>query len=222
MASIQNLLNDIDLRYKNTFTTDQKLVWMNEEQRELFETLEVDSVPFSFSLVADQYLYPIPNGVEKDRIKVMTIQVNDQTPASFEEIPFIENNNNREAFEDQYWYTIVENNFYINTPSTPVDGRLIYIYLDAQPEDLSSTALNIEPSVPIRYQELLKLGTLKRIAAARKDTQMYNNYDAEYQQKIADLEWKMKMQEPEFITPTSTLPRRTNYGNNVQVLNPYY
>jgi hypothetical protein len=218
MATIQLLLNDINLKYRNTFTTDQKLVWMNEEQRELFEILELDSVPFSFSTVADMWLYPIPDGVEKDRIKVMTIQINDADPLEFTEIDFVENDNRQFAPYTSYWYTILENNFYINVPGGPLDDRLIYIYLDAQPEDITSDQLNIEPAVPVRYQELLKLGVLKRIAMARKDAQMYSNYAGDYENKIADLQEKMALQVPEFHKPIDMLPlmNRNRRGRYVQ------
>lgn len=216
MATIQQILDDIKLRYRHTFTTDQVIVWANEEQRELFEILELDSVPFSFSTVAGQYLYPIPLGVEKDRIKVMTYQINATT--DFIEIPFRENDNNQYVSESDYWYTILENNFYLNIPSVPLDNRTIYIYLDQQPEAISSVNLNVEPAVPVRYQEILKLGVLERIAAARKDVAMKNNYAADKQEKIFELDIKMKQQVPEFHTPIDTLPRlhRNRTGRHVQ------
>lgn len=220
MATVQQILNDINLRYRNSFTTEQKIVWMNEEQRELFEILQLDSVPFSFPTVAGNYLYPIPNGVEKDRIKVMTIQVNDGNPPDFTEIDYIENDNRQFVPYAQYWYTILENNFYINVPGGPLDDRLVYIYLDQQPEDISPSNLSVEPSVPVRYQELLKLGVLKRIAAARKDVIMYNNYLSEHENKIIELEIKMKLQQPEFDSPIDTLPRmnRSRNGRYVRYL----
>jgi hypothetical protein len=209
MSSIQQLIVDIDLRYRNTFSVAQKLVWMNEEQRELFEILELDSVPFSFSTVAGMYLYPIPDGVEIDKIKVMTIQVNDAE--DFTEIVFVENDNRQYAPYGSYWYTILEDNFYINVPGAPLDDRLIYIYCDQEPEDMVSTSLGVEPAVPVRYQELLKLGTLKRIAMARKDAGMFAAYKEDYEHKISELEWKMKMQEPELRTPIDMLPRANRY-----------
>lgn len=213
MATIQAILNDINLRYKNTFTTDQVVVWMNEEQRELFEILELDSVPFSFSTVANQYLYPIPVGVEKDRIKVMTIQIDTVTPnADYIELPFMQNDNNQYASPSDYWYSILEGNFYLNIPGGPLDNRTLYIYLDQQPEDMSSSNLSVEPSVPVRYQELLKLGVLKRIAGARKDIPMRNNYDAEYSDKLSQLEEKMQLQLPEYWAPIDVLPRMGRIG----------
>lgn len=212
MSTIQQILDDVNLRYRNTFTTDQKLVWMNEEQRELFEILELDSVPFSFPTAAGSYLYPIPLGVEKDRIKVMTIQTNDSaTNPTFVELPWVENDNHQFAYQWNYWFTILENNFYINFPAPPVNNRLIYIYLDQQPEAMTSSNLGVEPSVPVRYQELLKIGLLKRIASARKDTLNRNNYDADYQEKISNMQEKMALQVPEFHKAIDVLPRSEHY-----------
>lgn len=214
MSTSQQILDDINLRYRNTFTVDQKLVWMNETQRELFEIIELDSVPFSFSTVAANYLYPIPDGVEKDRIKVMTIQINGND--DFVEIPFIENDNRQYGPYASYWYTILEDNFYLNVPGGVIGDRLVYIYLDQEPETINTNRLGVDPAVPQRFQEMLKLGVLKRIAAARKDIDMYNNYAADYEAKVADYEFSMKMSEPEFRQPIDMLPRqhrsrRSNY-----------
>lgn len=207
MSTIQQLIDDVKLRYRHTFTTDQVLVWMNEEQRELFEILEIDAAPYSFTLVANTYFYPMPEDVEIEKIKTVNIQVNDQTPPDFAQLPFIRNDDNQDASVAQYWYTIIENNFYINVPGGPVAGRKVYVYHDKSPTEISSANLSIEPSTPVKFQEILKLGVLERIAAARKDIVMKNNFAAEKEEKIAHELWSMKANEPEFISAIDVLPR---------------
>lgn len=211
MATIQALLDDINLRYRNPFTSAQKIVWMNDEQTELFEILEIDSVPYGFNTVLNKFLYPIDTEIDVDRIKQITIQIN---ATEFVDLPFKRTTD--EVNIEDYWYTLVERNFYINVPSGAVNDRAVYIYLDSQPVDISVGALNVEPAIPKRYQEILKFGVLKRIAAARKDVIMANNYDATYQEMILDVEWKMKMNTPEFNTPVDVMPRnnRSQYNNN--------
>lgn len=206
MATIQAILDDVNLRYRNTYTTSQKLVWMNEEQSELFEILEIDSAPVSFPLQTDVRFYPIPIGIDIDRIKTISIQVNDDpnTP-EFRQLPFRMNDDNSYTYVADLYYSIVGESFFI--PNGTIDDRQIYIYMDSQPTLITTSNLNNEPSVPVRYQEILKIGMLKRIASARKDTLMRNNYDADYQEKITDLEFKMKQQTPEFQTPIDVLPR---------------
>lgn len=208
MAITQEILNDIDLRYRNTFTVAQKLVWMNEEKNELYEILEIDSFPINFPLQTDVQFYPMPDGVDIDRIKTISIQVNDAEDfPEFRQLPFRMNDDNSYTYIADLYYTIVGDSFFI--PNGTKDDRQIYIYMDMPPSDIAD--LSAEPGVPVRYQELLKLGTLKRIAMARKDAQMFSNYDAEYEQKIADLEWKMKMQEPEWRAPVDMMPRASRH-----------
>lgn len=211
MATIQQLLDDINLRYRNTFTPAQKIVWMNDEQNELFEILEIDSVPYGFSTVVDQFLYPIDSEIDVDRIKQLTIQVNDTSPADFVDLPFKRTTD--EVNVEDYWYTLVERNFYVNVPSGAVNDRAVYIYLDSQTIDIDSNLLNVEPAIPKRYQEILKFGVLKRIAAARKDVIMVNNFDATYQQMVLEVEWKMKMNTPEFPTAIDVMPLKSRYRN---------
>ncbi len=213
MATVQALLDDVSLRYRHTFINAQVIVWMNEAQTDLFEVLEIDSTPYSFETVEDQFLYPIDTGIDIDRIKVITIQINDATTPTFQELPFKRNDNNQYVSESDYWYTIIEDNFYVNVPGGAVDDRFVYIYLDTAATAISASSLGVSPATPTRYQELLKLGTLVRVAGARKDIDMRNNYAAEYEEKIDDLMWKMKMNEPEFIQPVDVMPRSRRNRN---------
>lgn len=208
MAIISALLADIKLRYRHTFTDAQVVVWMNDEQTELFEILEIDSIPYAFNTVVDQFLYPLDDGIDIDRIKELSIQVNDSSPPEFYPLPFQRMTDDVNISD--YWYTLIERNFYINVPSGTVDDRVVYVYLDTGATAIDPLVLSVEPATPARYQELLKLGTLKCVAAARKDTLMQNNYDSTYQEKIADVQWKMKMETPEFETPVDVMPRISN------------
>jgi hypothetical protein len=199
MVSSQAILDDINLRYRNTFTTNQILVWMNEEQRELFETLELDAPPINFPLQTDVQFYAIPVGIDIDKIKTVTIQVSDDaTLPDFSELPFKRNDDRQYTNGTELYYTIVGDSFFI--PIGAVDDRQVYVYMDSNPAEITLN-LTVSPDLPTKFQELLKLGTLKRIAGARKDTQMYNNYYADYEQKIADILWNRKLSEPEFTAP---------------------
>lgn len=203
MATVTEMFIDIDLRYRNTFSLPQKMVWMTEEQDDLFEILEIDLSPISFPLQTGVELYPTPTGVDADRIKTVTIQVNDDVDSpEFAELPFKRNDDRQFVGYAGLYYSLVGESMFI--PRGTVDDRQVYIYLDKPPAILSAAE---EPSVPRRYQEVLKLGTLERIAAARKDVLMKNNYAADKEQKIIDLEWKMKMQDPELQGPIDMLPR---------------
>lgn len=206
MAYSQAILNDIDLRYRNTFTQSQKLVWFNEEQRELFDVLEIDSPPYAFPTVLGENFYPFPAEFDVTKIKVVTYQVGDTIESTYIEVPFKRNDDNQ-TVSGGVWYTITSDAMYLHVAGGVPDNRNVYIYTDADPTEVTVANVSENPSLPVRYQELLKLGVLKRIAGARKDVQMQNNYDMEYQEKISDVLWQRKQKEPEWTQPIDAMPR---------------
>lgn len=217
MAILSAVLTDINLRYRNTFTQDQVLVWLNEERRELYQMFDIESTPYSITTVADTQFYTIPSGVDMEQIKVMTLQIDDATNPSFVELPFIYNDN-RSSVPYGPWCTVEGNALFVSIPGGVVADRAIYIYCDQTAIDLTTSDLSSEP-ISLKYQEVLKLGTLKRIAQARKDGVMANNYDAEREQKIGDLLIMQQLNAPEFVTPADMLPRRNRLsrtGRNVE------
>lgn len=210
MPTSQEILNDVDLRYRNTFTPSQKLVWFNEEQRELFDILEIDSPPYGFQTVAGQNYYPIPDGLDVQKIKVVTYQIQDGPDSKFDEIHFYRNDDYKNAPYSGAWFTIISDLFYLHVGGGVPDGRTVYIFCDAEPTEVTLENLHLLPDLPVKYHEILKLGILKRIAQARKDVVFQNNYDASREQKIADEMWQKKLNEPEWVTPADVMPR-VNY-----------
>ena len=210
MATAQQILDDVNLRYRNTFTTSQILVWFNEEQRELFDILELDSAPYNFTTVADENFYPFPDQFDVTKIKVVTYQTDDSTDPNYVEVPFFRNDDNQKSTYSSPWYTIVSDAFYLYVPDQVPADRTVYIYTDSDPTEVTTSNVSDAPDLPTKYQEILKLGVLKRIAGARKDGLMRNNYDAEYQQKISDILWDKKLKEPEWISPIDMMPKAGN------------
>lgn len=206
MITAQQILDDVDLRYRNTFTTTQKLVWFNEEQRELFDILEIDSPPYAFTTVAGENFYPFPADFDITKIKVVTYQIDDTATPNYVEIPMYRNDDNQYASYGTPWYTVTSDSMYLYVPGGAVDNRTVYVYTDADPTEVTTANVSSSPDLPTRYVEILKLGILKRIAMARKDAQMYNNYTADYEQKLSDIMWQKRLKEPEWIQPIDMLP----------------
>lgn len=210
MSTVQQLLDDINLRYRNTFQVAQVLVWFNEEQRELFDVLELDSPPYTFQTVADENFYPLPSDFDVTKIKTVTYQNNDAAEPDYVELPFKRNDDDQFGFYGP-WYTIVSDAMYLYVPDNVPAARNVYIYTDSDPVEVTTANVSSAPSLPTKYQEILKLGVLKRIAGARKDVNFYSNYDAEREQKIADVLWQRKLAEPEWTQPIDNQTRAGNY-----------
>lgn len=206
MASANTLLSDVNLRYRNTFTLAQKLVWLNEEKSELFDVLEIESSPYAFKTVAGIDLYPLPAGFDPTKIRAVTYQVNDGD--QYREVPVLANYNNSYSSQRDTWYSIMAGNMLLNIPGGTVEGRNVYIFLSSDSTDVTEATTAAEIDLPVKYQEILKLGVLERIAEARKDIVMKNNYAMEKEQKISELMWSRKMQEPEWTTVQDVMPQR--------------
>jgi hypothetical protein len=220
MQTSQQILDDVNLRYRNTFTTNQILVWFNEEQRELFDVLELDSAPYNFKTVVDENYYPFPVDFDVTKIKVVTYQIDDSTTPNYIEIPFERNDDRQYASYGLPWWAIVSDAFYLNVEPSVPDARNVYIYTDADPTEVTTSNLSVAPDLPTKYQEILKLGVLKRIALARKDLTMGQTYDSLYQEKLNDVLWQRKLAEPEWVSPIDTLPRasRGRYNERVPIV----
>lgn len=221
MATSQQILDDVNLRYRNTFTTAQLLVWFNEEQRELFDSLELDSPPYTFETVANENFYPFPDGFDITKIKTVSYQNNDAADPDYIEIPFYRNDDHQNASYGQVWYTVTSDAMYLYVPDEVPAGRNVYVYCDSDPTEVTTSNVSGSPDLPVRYQEILKLGLLKRIAMARKDSVMVSNYSAEYEQKISDVIWLKRLKEPEWISPVDVLPKSENsrlYGRTAIVI----
>lgn len=202
MPTVQELMDDIDLRYRNTYTDAQKLVWLNEGQDYLFEIFEIDAPPYEFSLVNDQDFYPIPDDIDINKIKVASIQI---SPDVYEELPFIRNDDHVGASKFRHWYTIISDTFFINVPGGASDDYQVVFYYDTKPEHV--TDMEEETSVPARFTDMLKLYVLEQIAKARKDVVMGNNYASEFEKKMDDLQWQMTASTPEFISAADANPK---------------
>ena len=207
MATSQQILDDVNLRYRNTFQTAQLLVWLNEEQRELFDILEIDSPPYTFQTVLDENFYPFPDGFDVTKIKVVTYQIQTTPEPAYEEIHFKRNDDYQDTPFGDVWYTVTSDAMYLYVPDGVPDGRNVYVYCDSDPTEVTTSNLNVAPDLPTRYQEILKLGILKRIAMARKDVTFQNNYDMAREEKIDEILLLKKLKEPEWITPADIMPK---------------
>ena len=199
------LLPDINLRYRNTFTDVQKYGWMNDEQNDIFNIFKIERDPVPVPLVTGSKLYMRPPEIKYiDQVRAATIQVDSvKNNPHFVDLPYYRDFNKVRA-DDAPWYTFLgSDKIYINVPNTDVTGRVVYFFLDATPDPIVDG--NSKIAVPDKYLEVLKYGVLRRIAEARKDIVMVNNYTASREELINDLLWTEVINEPEWVQPTPTL-----------------
>lgn len=211
MTTYNDILKDVKVRYRHTFTDDRIMVWLNESIREIYEVMELDSIPYLIQTIWHEHFYNLPDNMDVTKIKTVTCQLNDQSEV-YTEIPFMRVDDMQFADVNTHWYSIVGGMFYVNIPSEILDNTPILIFCDSFIDTITVDNLNDPVALPTKYQEILKLGILERIAAARKDIVMKNNYSVEKEEKITEYAWQTKLAEPEWTRPIDVMPRAGNHG----------
>lgn len=205
MATYKDILDDVKLRYRHTFTDKQVFVWLNESMGDIYDVIELDSVPYLIQTIYHEHFYNLPDNMDVTRIKTVTCQKTNSDV--YTEIPFVRVDDMQFTEVNSHWYSIVGQMFYINIPGEILDNIPILIFCDSFLDSITEDNLNDKVNLPVRYHEILKLGILERIAEARKDVVMKNNYTIDKEEKLTDYAWQTKLAEPEWTKPIDNMPR---------------
>lgn len=205
MATYTELLTDIKTRYRHSFTDAQVLVWLNESMLEIYDTIELDSIPYLMQTSYEEHFYNLPANLDVTKIKTVTYRINEDNV--FEELPFVRVDDMQFANREELWYSIVSRMFYINVPGGVVDNIPVFIFCDDFFDLITTANLGDALTLPLKYHEVLKLGVLERIAGARKDVVMKNNYFVDREQRMSDYVWASKLAEPEWTSVADAMPK---------------
>ncbi|KAG3046006.1 hypothetical protein PC121_g20948 [Phytophthora cactorum] len=190
--------------HEDLITGAQKLVWMNDEQNDIFQSFKIESDPVPVPLVTGSKLYLRPPEIKYiEQVRAATMQLNSSgNDPAFVDLPFRRNMNDVGA-NFAPWYTFLgSDKMYINLPNTDMTDCIAYFFIDAyaSPIEDGNTVL----SVPDKYMEIMKYGVLRRIAEARKDTSMVNNFTSSRNEIMDEMLWTEVTNEPQWVQPTST------------------
>jgi len=208
MPTVQQILDDIDSRYRNTFTDAQKVDWMNTVQKQIFQFVPHEATPYTFTTVADTSFYALPSDCEPQNINHITIE----RKAGAEDFKELEYKDQSAVVNDtQEFYTILNNMIYINPkPTSTTEGKDVYLYYDKKPTALSTTSLGATPDLEENFHELLVFGVLERVCAARKDSAMKSNYANDFEFLFNRYQDIYKNTYPEYLVTKDVLPKRTS------------
>lgn len=206
MATYKDILDDVKIRYRHTFSDNDIFVWLNESMGDIYEVIELDSIPYLIQTIYHEHFYNLPDNMDVTKIKTVTCQITDSD--AYTEIPFVRVDDMQFADATTHWYSIVGGMFYINIPNEILDNIPILIFCDSFIDTITEGNIDDKVNLPVKYHEILKLGILERIASARKDTVMKNNYFNEKEGKLTEYAWQTKLAEPEWTRPIDVMPRR--------------
>lgn len=170
---LSEILDQVDTLVPNALAVSLKVAWINQVQNQLYRDYDLPDQVSSLAVTAGRANYDLPANCAEDRI--LRIDVNG------EKLPFSTMFN---ADDDSTYWTIIDRQLVINPkPKKDVAGRIVY---RPRPTPLSETDLDMEPSFPSDYQELLVLGCAVRAAKVTPDMQnMIQLLETEFNQLAA-------------------------------------
>jgi hypothetical protein len=198
MPTIGQLLTDIDIRVPNVFTTDQKIEWINEIQREIFKYMALIDTTF-VTTVIDTFRYLLPSDIRVDLIKSVEVSSDLIITADTSFTPYTFKGFNEE-FDGTNYFDALEN--YIGLYPVPVaTGYKIQILYEKRPIALSSSNLSQVPELTEDYHNLLKYYCCSVIAKSghNPDVQLTNNYMSDY--NMLFLKMQKDLMERKIINP---------------------
>lgn len=216
MPSVSDLLNTIDTTYRNSYSQAQKIQWMNETQRQIFQSVKHEAPPHTFTTIANISQYDLPADCDPKNIKSVVIQRGmypqyDYDNPSFDELQFVSIDSNRYIDRTGHWYSVVENSkIFLNPlPETQNEGLVVYVYYNKKPAALT---INSVPDLEESFHELLILGCLERIARARGEYDDKNVFANDFQALLREYQKQYREPYPEYSTPKDMLPNRRGHS----------
>ncbi|MEI2285025.1 hypothetical protein [Paenibacillus polysaccharolyticus] len=218
MPTVQSLLNSVDTTYRNSYSIAQKVEWMDTTQKQIFQTVRHEALPYSISLSANFAYYPLPPDCDPMGIKQVVIETKAGRDR-YDDLRFVSIESNEDVGDSARFYSIASNqNIFINPlPKLEDEGRMVFVYYNRRPAELTASQLDRIPDIEEDFQELLVLGCLERIARARGEYDDKNTFAADYLALLRDYKSLYRTPYPEYTKPQDKMPRRrghvaTKYG----------
>lgn len=174
-TTAEQLINDIDKRYPNTYSTDEKITWINDTMREIYKDIAVQEY-YSFTTVKGQTIYTLPEDCAIEFIKNVEISSKAKTATNSDWGHFKSLKN---SLRDQEMF---EPSYYDGTEGTigifpkPTGSYKVNIYYNKRPKMITSLGDSIE--LDDRYTDLVKFKVLSIIAMSghNPDIEIANQY----------------------------------------------
>ena len=167
---IQNIIDDINIRYPNGFSDEQIIKWINLVVEENWEDLAVDEV-YTATLLTGEPTYQLPNTIDFSGINAVYVNEKEYTPKALPD------------YKTQNIYFKEEEGAITFNPK-PNGGENLYIYHLHKPEQISTAQddLRIRP----QFAEIVKNAIFIIIAKAGSYVDLANNYVYDFNAALED------------------------------------
>lgn len=173
---ISEIIAEADVRMPNSFSSAQKVSWLNEVNQEFFDVVKIPSFA-SFTIPASGATgtYTVPNDVRAKNIYKMFVGSRIYSSIQYEDVT--PGRNYWTLDEVQSAITIVPDGF--------PNEKGVITYAKIGTTTFVSATLTTVPDAPKEYHWLYILGLCERIAIAMDDIAKSNNFGSEYRTNLS-------------------------------------
>lgn len=221
MSTTGQILMNVKI-YRNTYTDDQIVGWMDTVQRQIFQDVPHEAPPYVFTTIADFAFYALPADCDPFGVKQVTIETKPGTE-KYKTLPFLSVESTVQLSASSEFYSVQGNeNLYLNPlPTTETEGKKVYVIYTKRPATLSTAALSAVPDLQEDFHELIELGAKARVARERGEVTDKNNFEADFQELFHKYQKRYMKVYPEYPVTRDVMPRRSRYrGRSVADLIP--
>jgi len=206
MPTVQQLLNYVDT-YRNSYTTDMKVGWMDAVQRQIFQDVPHEALPYEFTTVAGFAFYPLPTDCDPLGVKQVVIETKPGSE-NYKTLRYVAvESNERFSLSDEFYSIQANTNLFLNPmPTEQTEGRKVILYYNKRPAALSAANLSAVPDLEEDFHELLVLGTKAKIAEARGEFDDKLEFDAAFQRLYQQYVKRYKFNFAEYPTAKDVMP----------------
>lgn len=175
--NVQQIIDRVALMINHDLTNAQLIGQMNELTKKLFRKFPVPEKIYKFETTTIPY-YDLPDDCTEERIRCVVIDETEYIKLAPET-----------QSPPSCFVTVFVGSLYIN-PNPP--DREAYLYYRQRPDGLSASDLTAIPNFPEDYHDLYVYDTAAWIAGIQRDTDMKNNFAAEYADILKDAQRDLK------------------------------
>ena len=182
----KQIIQDIDRRYPNTYTENDKITWINDTLRQIYTDIAVKAF-YKFSTIKGRNLYTLPADCEIANVKSVEMSEKAKTGSNddlgnFKELRF--------SLRDKYMY---KPSYYDGLagliglyPTPNASGHVINVYYNKRPKMITSLDDYIE--LDERYVNLVTYNVISIIAMSghNPDIDVANEYILLYNNLVQD------------------------------------
>lgn len=172
MLTLNEIIEEADIRVPNSFSTPEKIDWLNQVNQEFFDVVKIPDIK-TFAPTGSVSTFVLTSDVKAKNITKVRTNNTIYKSMLYENVS---------PGHNYFVYNDASNSITL-TPA-PKAGNGFVVYNKISTSNYTTSDLTDTPDAPSEYHWIYILGLAERIAKAMNDVTLANNYAADYRNNL--------------------------------------